>query len=310
MLRLARLSSRCYAGGASNIRSYAATAKEKSTLMSSISLFMDNGYLSLNMPAVEKRESDDGNTTCVVLNIPGLKREDFATATARVEDDFLLFLQVRKYEPRLLFYNAFVVLPPGSSSTIITTEMQDGLLKVTLPKLKHNKPGILRRFCWILDQRLLASLPSVAMSCFARPFMVYKYCSRDSDSFTIYKKATAGSLHMRITPGIHTMDYDVPGGGVCVSLNMPDVKIEDVKSFFRHDTLFIQGKTKTAYYATGIRLLEGYSLGGIIKTEMQDGIYKATIGFVGYQLPLWRRLAIKLCHRLVSLSSRFSSSCN
>ncbi|KAF5795247.1 putative HSP20-like chaperone [Helianthus annuus] len=308
MLRLARLSSRYYAGGASNIRSYAAAAaaKEKSTLMSSISLFMDNGYMSLNMPAVEKRESDDGNTTCVVLNIPGLKREDFATATARVEDDYLL-LQVRKYEPRLLFYNAFVVLPPDSSSTIISTEMQDGLLKVTLPKLKHYKPSILQRFYWILDQRLLASLPNVAMSCFARPFMVYKYCSRYSDSFTIYKKATAGSLHMRITPGIHNMDCDVPGGGVCVSLNMPDVKIEDVKSFFRHDTLFIQGKTKTAYYATGIRLLEGNSLGGIIKTEMQDGIYKATIGFVGYQLPLWRRLVIKLCHRL---SSRFSSSCN
>ncbi|KAJ0546752.1 putative HSP20-like chaperone [Helianthus annuus] len=309
MLRLARLSSRYYAaGGASNIRSYAAAAaaKEKSTLMSSISLFMDNGYMSLNMPAVEKRESDDGNTTCVVLSIPGLKREDFATATARVEDDYLL-LQVRKYEPRLLFYNAFVVLPPDSSSTIISTEMQDGLLKVTLPKLKHYKPSILQRFYWILDQRLLASLPNVAMSCFGRPFMVYKYCSRYSDSFTIYKKATAGSLHMRITPGIHNMDCDVPGGGVCVSLNMPDVKIEDVKSFFRHDTLFIQGKTKTAYYATGIRLLEGNSLGGIIKTEMQDGIYKATIGFVGYQLPLWRRLAIKLCHRL---SSRFSSSCN
>ncbi|KAJ0764696.1 putative HSP20-like chaperone [Helianthus annuus] len=310
MLRLARLSSRYYAGGASNIRSYAAAAaaaaKEKSTLMSSISLFMDNGYLSLNMPAVEKRESDDGNTTCVVLNIPGLEREDFATATTRVEDDYLL-LQVRKYEPRLLFYNAFVVLPPDSSSTIISTEMQDGLLKVTLPKLKHYKPSILQRFYWILDQRLLASLPNVAMSCFGRPFMVYKYCSRYSDSFTIYKKATAGSLHMRITPGIHNMDCDVPGGGVCVSLNMPDVKIEDVKSFFRHDTLFIQGKTKTAYYATGIRLLEGNSLGGIIKTEMQDGIYKATIGFVGYQLPLWRRLAIKLCHRL---SSRFSSSCN
>ncbi|XP_021977404.1 uncharacterized protein LOC110872834 isoform X2 [Helianthus annuus] len=307
MLRLARLSSRYYAGGASNIRSYAAAAAaKKSTLMSSISLFMDNGYMSLNMPAVEKRESDDGNTTCVVLNIPGLKREDFATATARVEDDYLL-LQVRKYEPRLLFYNAFVVLPPDSSSTIISTEMQDGLLKVTLPKLKHYKPSILQRFYWILDQRLLASLPNVAMSCFARPFMVYKYCSRYSDSFTIYKKATAGSLHMRITPGIHNMDCDVPGGGVCVSLNMPDVKIEDVKSFFRHDTLFIQGKTKTAYYATGIRLLEGNSLGGIIKTEMQDGIYKATIGFVGYQLPLWRRLVIKLCHRL---SSRFSSSCN
>ncbi|KAL9992507.1 putative alpha crystallin/Hsp20 domain-containing protein [Helianthus debilis subsp. tardiflorus] len=103
----------------------------------------------------------------------------------------------------------------------------------------------------------------------------------------MYRKETAKSLHISLTPGLHKLDSLTGGGDLCISLNMPELGIEDLKSFFKHDTLFIQGKTLTGTdmvrYITGIRLPEFYTRNrSMIKEEMQDGMYKATIPFVTY----------------------------
>lgn len=99
----------------------------------------------------------------------------------------------------------------------------------------------------------------------------------------MYKKETAESLHISITPGLQKMDFMM--GRVCVSINMPELKIRDVKLYSKHGTLFIEGKTKTkdykVHYVTGIRLPHYYARKpSLIKEEMQYGMYKATIPLV------------------------------
>ncbi|MFS8012493.1 hypothetical protein Hanom_Chr14g01321541 [Helianthus anomalus] len=74
----------------------------------------------------------------------------------------------------------------------------------------------------------------------------------------MYRKDTAKSLHISLTPGLHKLDSLTGGGGLCISLNMPELGIEDVKSFFKHDTLFIQGKTITGG-RTGCATLQAYA---------------------------------------------------
>lgn len=118
-------------------------------------------------------------------------------------------------------------------------------------------------------------------------FVIKKFCPNTFDSFTIYKKWSRDPTlyNISITPTLSTSEY-TREGAICVSFNMPhEIQIQDVKSYLKHGTLFIEGKTITRtkvnnyfHYLTAIRLPKSFLRNpSMIKTEIQEGIYKATL---------------------------------
>ncbi|MFS8012690.1 hypothetical protein Hanom_Chr14g01323801 [Helianthus anomalus] len=114
--------------------------------------------------------------------------------------------------------------------------------------------------------------------------LLKKLCPEPFSSFTMYKEDIAERMQININCELEKME--LTREGVCVFLNMPEIKIEDVKSHILYDALFIKGKakleTKKVHYVTGIRLPKSfiYSRRNIIKTEMQEGMHKVTIEII------------------------------
>ncbi|KAI7725669.1 hypothetical protein M8C21_023485 [Ambrosia artemisiifolia] len=101
-----------------------------------------------------------------------------------------------------------------------------------------------------------------------------------SKSFTAYKKDTRESIYLKGNmPGVET--NVITKEGLSVSLNMPGFEIQDVELGFEYDTLIIEGKRGNEHYIAGIRVPEGFHREEhMIKREMQDGVYKATLPYV------------------------------
>ncbi|KAK9063270.1 hypothetical protein SSX86_017140 [Deinandra increscens subsp. villosa] len=100
------------------------------------------------------------------------------------------------------------------------------------------------------------------------------------DSFSMYKYEDTNyenpTYQLRV-------EMDMPGKqqkmkvttqGLRISLKMPGVKREDVKTFFDYDTLFIEGKTKCgSHYIRGIHLPKHiHKRHNMIKKEVKDGV--------------------------------------
>ncbi|KAI3731242.1 hypothetical protein L1987_62430 [Smallanthus sonchifolius] len=240
-------------------------------------------YLSINVPGLEETESDEG--ICVFLNMPGVKKKD---VKAYIENGKILKI---KGETNEVSYEGSVRLPKNvdKSSSDMKGEMKDGIFKLTLPKLKDKETkttynifdnNTIKIFKFKFGLCVLSSLPSVF-----RPlimwYMVEVLCPKPFNSFSMYKEQSAESLHMSVTPGREKME--LTREGACVSLNMPGLEIEDVKSYFKGDIFFIEGKTKTKankllHYITGIHLPKSIlKKRSMIETEMKDGMYKATL---------------------------------
>ncbi|MFS8000602.1 putative alpha crystallin/Hsp20 domain, HSP20-like chaperone [Helianthus anomalus] len=264
----------------------------------SLSFIVDDAkYFKFNIPGLAKTETDE--SLSLFVNMPGVKKEHVKACVEETRS--LLSIQGQKYEesyyggrlPKVT-YHAFMGLPNNfvyNNTCIINTEMpQDGMFEVTLPKLDHRrielkKTNFFTNIYYTLGSRFTflfySSIPSVIMT-IARPLIVNLYCPLLYDSFTMYKEKTAKSLHVSLTPGPRKMDFTRGGRGWVLFLNMPELKIEDVKSFVKYHTLFIEGKTKTktnmVHYITGIRLPEYFKTKrNMIKTELQDGLFKITV---------------------------------
>ncbi|KAJ0833784.1 putative alpha crystallin/Hsp20 domain, HSP20-like chaperone [Helianthus annuus] len=270
----------------------------------SLSFIVDDAkYFKFNIPGLAKTETDE--SLSLFVNMPGVKKEHVKACVEETRS--LLSIQGQKYEesyyggrlPKVT-YHAFMGLPNNfvyNNTCIINTEMpQDGMFEVTLPKLDRielKKTNFFTNIYYTLGSRFtflfFSSIPSVIMT-IARPLVVNLYCPLLYDSFTMYKEKTAKSLHMSLTPGPQKMDF-TRGGGWVLFLNMPELKIEDVKSFVKCGTLFIEGKTKTktnmVQYITGIRLPEYLKTKrNMIKTELQDGLFKITVPSVDTKINL------------------------
>lgn len=150
---------------------------------------------------------------------------------------------------------------------------------------------------------LFVIMISVTMP-FVRSYIVKMFCPFPFDSFSMYKEETAERLRTNFLPGLEKTEYTKKH--ICVSLSMPELMIEDVKSYFRHGAFFIEGKTnantqtkfkhgivfvkgkasintniKRVHYITCVRLPKNFlKKRNVIKTEMQDGMYKATLSRV------------------------------
>ncbi|KAI3817902.1 hypothetical protein L1987_11702 [Smallanthus sonchifolius] len=245
-------------------------------------------YFSINVPGLEKTESDEG--IYVFLNMPGVKKED---VKAFIENAKILKI---KSETDEVSYEAAWMLPKNvdKSSSDMKGEMKDGIFKLTLPKLKDKETktnifdnNTIKIFKFKFGLCVLSSPPSVF-----RPlilwYMVEKLCPEPFNSFSMYMEQTARSLHMSVTPGREKME--LTREGACVSLNMPGLEIEDVKSYFKGDIFFIEGKRKTKtnkllHYITGIHLPKSIlKKRNMIETEMKDGMYKATLPYVIFDI--------------------------
>ncbi|KAF5795170.1 hypothetical protein HanRHA438_Chr08g0347971 [Helianthus annuus] len=97
------------------------------------------------------------------------------------------------------------------------------------------------------------------------------------NSFSIYKCVTRRGLEIKMSmPGRQKMKLTKQG--LHVSLKMSELQREDIKLFFEYDTFFIEGKTKTEHYITGIHLPEGIQKKhNLIRRRMKHGIFYATL---------------------------------
>ncbi|KAI3731243.1 hypothetical protein L1987_62431 [Smallanthus sonchifolius] len=239
----------------------------------------DQYLLSIDVPGLEKTESDE--CICVFLNMPGVKKED---VKAYIENAKTLKITCKTDE---VSYNGDLRLPNNvdKSSCDMKGEMKDGIFKLTLPKLKDKETKTTYNiFDNIFTFKFRISVLSSLLSVF-RPlimwYMVEEFCPKPFNSFSMYKEKTARSLHMSVTHGHEKME--LTREGACVSLNMPGLEIEDVRSYFVGDIFFIEGKTKTKtnkllHYITGIHLPKSIlKKRNMIETEMKDGMYRATL---------------------------------
>ncbi|MFS8001387.1 putative alpha crystallin/Hsp20 domain, HSP20-like chaperone [Helianthus anomalus] len=59
---------------------------------------------------------------------------------------------------------------------------------------------------------------------------------------------------------------------------MPGFELEDVEVGFEYDTLIVEGKREGEHYIAGVRVPEGFHREDrLVKREMEDGVFKATL---------------------------------
>ncbi|KAM0008968.1 putative Heat shock protein HSP14.7/HSP23.5/HSP23.6 [Helianthus debilis subsp. tardiflorus] len=277
-----------------NIPSYASFTKYDALVPMSLEpvigsflAYMDEeGYAKYNAPGLEKTESDD--VLCVFVCMPRVTKKDHVKVC--VEDNSWLLIEAEKDQ---VSYLGYMRLPSNvdKTSSDINGKMQDGMLKLTFPKLKDRElktSDIFANFMPKLRLRYFGAY--VAHKPFHRRKTLKKLCPNEFHSFTMYKEVTADSVDISLTL---VPDYmELTREGACVSLNMPELKIEEVKQYFIDDILLIEGKTKTKmnkvhHYITGICMPESIlKERNMIKTEMQDGMDKATLPYVTAEIKI------------------------
>ncbi|KAI3826284.1 hypothetical protein L1987_00330 [Smallanthus sonchifolius] len=251
-----------------------------------------SGYFIFSARRLGQMESDEA--LYVFLYMPEVKKEDVKVYVEHIRNTTMLVIEGDAHE---VTYFKRMDFPKNVdiNSSDIKGEMKDGMFKLTLPKLKDKqlikKTNIfakgIAKLRFKLHLRVHATLASVKMM-FARTHIMKKLSPKPFNSFSMYKEVTAERLYICGMFGLEKTEFN--RASVCVSLNMPELKIEDVKSYFKHDALFIEGKTKTktkkkVHYITGIRLPESILKNrNMIKTEMKDGIYKASLPYRTFEI--------------------------
>ncbi|KAI3817942.1 hypothetical protein L1987_11744 [Smallanthus sonchifolius] len=240
----------------------------------SVLLTMVNGqHIVVKVPGLERTESDEG--LHVSLNMPGLVND----VIARFEANYLL-IEGKTHEQ---IYLAAVKLPEKfDRNRDWDGKIKDGRLKITLPVVK-NKESDSKTFAHIMTTFLdTIHRPTLYSVMFDQQYLGKKlwetiaHPTVKSKWFTIYKE-TAESLYIKGSmPGPEKMK--VTSEGQCVSLSMPGLKIEDSESCFEYDTFIVVGRREDEHYIAGIRVPEDFhKKHDMIKTEMQDGMYMATL---------------------------------
>ncbi|KAJ0713984.1 putative Heat shock protein HSP14.7/HSP23.5/HSP23.6 [Helianthus annuus] len=233
--------------------------------------------LTVNVPGMSKTETKNG--PCVSIQMPGLrmpKGKCQAVAYSNlIEDNNLLICLETSITKQI--YLAGIKLPRnidlnGNLDMLISK----GVFNLTLPVLKTTDNYIMPDF---VDATV--KLPRPTAYCGMDLCEVIAHPGVKSKSFTAYKKDTGDSIYIKGNlPGLEKMM--VTREGLCVSLSIPGFELEDVEARFEYDTLIVEGKIEGEHYIAGVRIPEGFhGKNDMMKREMQDGVFKATLPRVG-----------------------------
>ncbi|KAJ0713990.1 hypothetical protein HanPI659440_Chr13g0484641 [Helianthus annuus] len=227
--------------------------------------------LTVNVPGLVKTLTDEG--PCVFLHTPAVQNGDIQTvgfATAVADDNLLIhvktdeeiYLGGMKLPENFDKNGCYKAVFAGEmlKNTNIMPDFVDTAVKITRPTpycVMFDRLDLGRRLCGLIGH------PRVK-----------------SKSFTLYKKDTCESIYMkRNLPGVERPV--ITRDGACVFLNMPGLELEDVYSGFEYDALVIEGRRENEHYIAGIRVPEGFHREHhMIKREMRDGVFKATLPHV------------------------------
>ncbi|XP_022004953.2 uncharacterized protein LOC110903039 [Helianthus annuus] len=240
--------------------------------------------LTVNVPGMSKTETENG--LCVSIQMPGLrmpKGKCQAVAYSNlIEDNNLLICLETSITKQI--YLAGIKLPRnidlnGNLDMLISK----GVFNLTLPVLKTTDNYIMPDF---VDATVKLRRPTAYCVVFDRSKLGMDLCEViahpgvKSKSFTAYTKDTGDSIYIKGNlPGLEKMM--VTREELCVSLSIPGFELEDVEARFEYDTLIVEGKREDEHYIAGVQVPEGFRKeNDMMKREMQDGVFKATLPHV------------------------------
>ncbi|KAJ0477123.1 putative Heat shock protein HSP14.7/HSP23.5/HSP23.6 [Helianthus annuus] len=226
--------------------------------------------LTIQMPGLKQTESKEG--VWVSFDVPKLGQKEWKLGLLGFNFLFQLQTPEKKYLATMKFpeyYNPY-------GDWIV--KFEDGICYVRVPTQKTVDPFLAKAninrnltrptpYCVTFDR---SELGRRLCEIIARPEV-------KSKSFTAYKKDTDESIYFKGNlPGVEKLV--VTKEGLCVSLSMPGFELEDVEVGFEYDTLIVEGKREGEHYIAGLRVPEGFRTeNDMMKKEMQDGVFKATL---------------------------------
>ncbi|MFS8001381.1 hypothetical protein Hanom_Chr13g01189711 [Helianthus anomalus] len=238
--------------------------------------------LTVNVPGMSKTETENG--PCVSIQMPGLrmpKGESQAVAYSNLIVDNNLLICLETSITKQIYLAGFMLPRNINLNGNLNMLISKGVFNLTLPVLKSSDNYIMPDF---VDATVKLHRPTAYCVVFDRSNLAMDLCEViahpgvKSKSFTAYKKDTGDSIYIKGNlPGVEKMM--VTREGLCVSLSIPGgFELEDVEARFEYDTLIVEGKREGEHYIAGVRVPEGFHREiDVIKREMQDGVFKATL---------------------------------
>ncbi|KAJ0900743.1 putative HSP20-like chaperone [Helianthus annuus] len=226
--------------------------------------------MTVTIPGMKKTENEEG--VWLSFDVPKLGKRELTMDF----EGFNFLIQLKTPEK---MYLATIKLPENYNPYgDLKGRFEDGICYICLPTQKTPDPILAKAN---INRDFTRPTPYCDM--FNRSDLGWTLCEITahpkvkSKSFTVYKKDTVDSIYMKGNlPGVEKMV--VTREGLCVSLSMPGFELEDVEAGFEYDTLIVEGKREGEHYIAGVRVPEGFCKeNDMIKREMQDGAFKATL---------------------------------
>ncbi|KAI7725668.1 hypothetical protein M8C21_023484 [Ambrosia artemisiifolia] len=226
--------------------------------------------LTLTMPGLKQTEDEEG--LWLSFDVPNLGLR----VLKMYFHGFNFLIQLKT--PQIM-YLATIKLPQNYNPYgDLKGKCEDGVCYICLPTQKTIDPVLAKAN---INREL--TRPTRYCEMFHRSDIGLRLCGLiahpevNSKSFTVYKKDDGESIFMKGNlPGVESIV--VTSDGLCVSLDMPGFKIEEVEVGFEYDTMIIEGKREREHYIAGVQVPEGFQREDrLIKKEMQDGVFKATL---------------------------------
>ncbi|MFS8001376.1 putative HSP20-like chaperone [Helianthus anomalus] len=227
--------------------------------------------LTVQMPGLTQTETEEG----VWVSFDGPTHRQLPGLKVGFEG-FNFFFQL--HTPEATYLGSMKVPEYYNPCGNLKVNFEDGIFSICLPTQKTPD-----RFLAQANINRHLTRPTPYCEMFGRSDLGRMLCEViahpgvKSKSFTAYKKDTDESIYFRGNlPGVEKMV--VTREGVCVSLRMPGFELEDVEAGFESDTLIVEGKREGEHYIAGVRVPEGFRReNDMIKREMQNGVFKATL---------------------------------
>ncbi|KAJ0713988.1 hypothetical protein HanPI659440_Chr13g0484621 [Helianthus annuus] len=233
--------------------------------------------LTVQMPGLKQTETEEGVWVSFEINVPAGNNQRPGMRIGF--EGFNFFFQLQTPET---VYLASIKLPEMfNPHADLKITIGDGVCAVCLPTQKTVDPFLAKAN---INRNLIRPTPDCEM--FDRSELGRMLCEViahpgvKSKSFTAYKKDTGDSIYMK--GNLAGVKMLVIREGLCVWLSMPGFELGDVEAGFESDTLIVEGKREGEHYIAGVRVPEGFcKKNDVMKREMQDGVFKATLPRVG-----------------------------
>ncbi|KAJ0663959.1 hypothetical protein HanLR1_Chr13g0486771 [Helianthus annuus] len=227
--------------------------------------------LSIQMPGLKQTETEEGVWVSFEINVPAGNNQRPGMRIGFEGFNFFFKLQTPE-----TVYLASIKLPEKfNPHADLKITIGDGVCSVCLPTQKTVDPFLAKAN---INRSLIRPTPYCELG--RMLCEVIAHPGVKSKSFTAYKKDTGDSIYMK--GNLAGVKMLVIREGLCVWLSMPGFELGDVEAGFESDTLIVEGKREGEHYIAGVRVPEGFcKKNDVMKREMQDGVFKATLPRVG-----------------------------